>query len=130
MNPFANRAEPVPSNEGAEPLDLSAYATPSFESGFDPQQWRESRAEERGSGGRKVLGLALSILAIAWLGFSAWSAGTYLVGQPIGSPAFAQWIAITAAPLALLAVARLRARRVPRVICAFDLDDRLVFRAG
>ena len=101
MNPFAKSTEPVPPTfEEAEPLELSneVVVTPSF----DQDQWAESRAEERGAGGRQVLGSVLVLLTAAWLAFSAWSAGRSLGGQSLLSPAFAQWIALTAAPLALL----------------------------
>jgi DNA repair exonuclease SbcCD ATPase subunit len=102
MNPFAKHAEPVPEtvNE-ADPLDLTNElmgVAPSF----SQEQWAESQAEERGAGGRQVLGTVLTVLAVLWLGFSAWSAGRSLGGQSLASPAFAQWIAVTAAPLALL----------------------------
>ena len=104
MNPFANRAEALPqASEDAEPLILSNEVMEA-EPGFDPDQWAESRAEERGAGGRQVLATALAILAAAWLAFSAWSAGRSLAGHAPGSPEFAQWIAVTAAPLALLAL--------------------------
>jgi DNA repair exonuclease SbcCD ATPase subunit len=92
----------------AEPLELTqqaANAEPPFDPDFDRETWAESQAERQGSGGRQVLGTALIVLAAAWLAFSAWSAGRSLAGQSIGSPAFAQWIAVTAAPLALLALA-------------------------
>jgi len=101
MNPFAKSTEPVPpAFDNAEPLELSneLVVTPSF----DQDQWAESRAEERGAGGRQVLGVALILLTAAWLAFSAWSAGRSLSGQSLLSPPFAQWIALTAAPLALL----------------------------
>ena len=104
MNPFAKSSEPVPSAyDDAEPLELSdeLVVTPSF----DQEQWAESRAEERGAGGRQVLGWVLTVLAAAWLAFSAWSAGRSFSAQSLASPAFAQWIALTAAPLALLGLA-------------------------
>jgi hypothetical protein len=106
MNPFANRAEPFsPQNtDETEPLELTndlVRAEPSF----DQEQWAEGRAEQQGAGGRQVLGTTLIVLAAAWLAFSAWSAGRSLAGQSLASPAFAQWIALTAAPLALLALA-------------------------
>jgi DNA repair exonuclease SbcCD ATPase subunit len=109
MNPFAKRAEPLSSSmDEAEPLELThlaANAEPPFDPEFDRESWAESQAERRGAGGRQVLGTGLVLLAAAWLAFSAWSAGRSLAGQSIGSPAFAQWIAVTAAPLALLALA-------------------------
>jgi hypothetical protein len=114
MNPFAKRAEPLPaaSNE-AEPLDLSNElmgVTPPF----DQEQWAESQAEERGAGGRQVLGTVLAILAVAWLAFSAWSAGRSFSGQSLASPAFAQWIALTTTPLALLGLVWLMFGRTRR----------------
>jgi DNA repair exonuclease SbcCD ATPase subunit len=101
MNPFANRAERLPpATEAAEPLELTEVLA--VEPSFDREQWAESRAEERGAGGRQVLSIALGVLAALWLAFSAWSAGSSLGGAPLSSPAFAQWIAIGAGPLALL----------------------------
>src|SRR5690242_4489988 len=106
MNPFANRAEPyVPQNtDDTEPLELTNDVAP-VEPTFDEGQWAEGRAEQQGAGGRQVLGATLVVLAAAWLAFSAWSTGRSLGGQSLASPAFAQWIALTAAPLALLALA-------------------------
>jgi archaellum component FlaC len=102
MNPFANRAEPLPAaTDTEEPLELTQDVMAVGPS-FDQDQWSESRAEERGSGGRQVLGTALILLAGLWLAFSAWSAGRSLGGQPLSSPAFAQWVAVAAGPLALL----------------------------
>lgn len=105
MNPFANRAEPFsPQNaDEMEPLELTNDLVP-VEPSFDQEQWAEGRAEQQGAGGRQVLGATLVVLAAAWLAFSAWSAGRSLAGQTLASPAFAQWIALTAAPLALLAL--------------------------
>jgi len=109
MNPFAKRAEPLSSSvDEVEPLELTQQAAntaPPFDPDFDRESWAESQAERQGAGGRQVLGTLLIVLAAAWLAFSAWSAGRSLAGQSIGSPAFAQWIAVTAAPLALLALA-------------------------
>src|SRR5437868_11639547 len=104
MNPFAKRAEPLPpATEAVEPLELTEVVP--VEPAFDRHQWAESQAEERGAGGRQVLGTVLAILAALWLAFSAWSAGRSLGGQPLSSPAFAQWIAVAAGPLALLGLA-------------------------
>ena len=102
MNPFAKRAEPPPSPyEEPEPLELTAgdIAIPPA---FDQHQWAESQKEAQGAGGRQVLGTALVVLAALWLAFTAWSAGSALAGQPLSSPAFAQWVAVAAGPLALL----------------------------
>src|ERR1041385_6693424 len=114
MNPFATRAEPLPpETDAAEPLDLSPEMM-AVEPSFDQGQWAEGRAEERGAGGRQVLGVTLSLLAALWLAFSAWSAGRSLGGQPLSSPAFAQWIAVAAGPLALLGLAWLMFGRTRR----------------
>ncbi|MDQ3075183.1 MAG: hypothetical protein M3Q88_06200, partial [Pseudomonadota bacterium] len=69
---------------------------------FDDVAWQERRDEQRGAGGRQVLGWTLALLAALWLGYTAWSAGRALAAAPLGSPAFAQWVAIAAGPLALL----------------------------
>jgi hypothetical protein len=114
MNPFAKRAQPV-SSEETHAFDLSNMADPlPVEPSFDRSEWTEGRAEERGAGGRQVLGIALAVLAAAWLAFSFWSAGRSLAGQPVSSPAFAQWIAISAGPLALLGLVWLMFGRTRR----------------
>src|SRR5207237_3487591 len=97
----------------SEPLELSSEMM-AVQPSFDPAQWAESRAEERGAGGRQVLGTILGILAALWLAFSAWSAGRSLGVQPLSSPAFAQWIAVAAGPLALLGLAWLMFGRTRR----------------
>ena len=114
MNPTPHRAEPFsPAASDLEPLELTTDQI-AVEPTFDPQRWAESRAEERGAGGRQVLGLALLVLAALWLAFSAWSAGRSLGGQPLSSPVIAQWIAIVAGPLALLGLAWLMFGRTRR----------------
>ena len=45
---------------------------------FDEMTWTEQRDEQRGAGGRAVLGWALALLAALWLGYTAWSAGRAL----------------------------------------------------
>ena len=101
MNPFAKRAPEDFPVYAEEPLELTDEFV-AVEPAFDHHQWQASQAEERGSGGRQVLGIALMLLAAAWLGYSAWSAGISLSGQPLASPVTAQWVAIAAGPLALL----------------------------
>src|SRR3982751_6166975 len=114
MNPFARRAEPLPpAMEAAEPLELTEELTP-VAPAFDREQWAESQAEERGAGGRQVLGTTLAILAALWLAFGAWPAGPPLGGQPLSSPAFAQWVAVAAGPLALLGLVWLMFGRTRR----------------
>lgn len=116
MNPFAKRAEQLPSSleetDSFEPLTSTSHIA--VEPSFDERQWTERRAEERGAGGRQVLGTVLGLLAVLWVGFSAWSAGRSLGGQPFFSPAFAQWIAIAAGPLALLGLGWLMFGRTRR----------------
>src|SRR5437868_10398103 len=131
MNPFAKRAEPLPpATEAVEPLELTEVVP--VEPAFDRHQWAESQAEERGAGGRQVLGTVLAILAALWLAFSAWSAGRSLGGQPLSSPAFAQWIAVAAGPLALLGLVwlmfgrtrRKEAERFTRSVVAMRTETR------
>jgi hypothetical protein len=132
MNPFARRAEPLPpAMQAAEPLELTEELT-AVEPAFDREQWAESQAEERGAGGRQVLGSALAVLAALWLAFSAWSAGRSLGGQPLSSPAFAQWVAVAAGPLALLGLIwlmfgrtrRKEAERFTRSVVAMRTETR------
>jgi len=114
MNPSPQRTEPLsPAAADLTPLDLTVDQI-AMQPTFDQDQWTESRAEERGAGGRQVLGMALTILAALWLAYAAWSAGRSLIGQPLSSPATAQWIAIVAGPLALLGLAWLMFGRTRR----------------
>ena len=100
MNPNPQRAEPT--------ATLKDYVDPPVEKeisgSFDPYTWHESQAQSdfHGAGGRQVLGTALSILAVLWVGYIAWAAGQALADQPLSSPAIAQWLALAAGPLALL----------------------------
>ena len=105
MNPSPQRSEPLaPAAADFTPLDLTVDQV-AMQPAFDQDQWTESRAEERGAGGRRVLGVALTILAALWLGYAAWSAGRSLATQPLSSPVTAQWIAIITGPLVLLGLA-------------------------
>ena len=81
---------------------------------FDELAWTERRDEQRGAGGRQVLGWALALIGALWLGYTAWSAGRALAAMPLGSPAFAQWVAIAAGPLALLGLVWLMFGRTRR----------------
>ena len=78
-----------------------------LELGMDQIDWSEPQAERavQAAGARQVLGGALTLLAILWLAYSAWSAGRVLSGQPLSSPQVAQWVTIAAGPLALLGLA-------------------------
>ena len=90
-----------PAVEAVEPLELSSADIIANDS-FDQDSWAEQRSEERGAGGRRVLAVTLSLLAAAWIAYSAWSAGRYLAGSPLSSPVVAQWVAVATGPLALL----------------------------
>jgi hypothetical protein len=115
MTPTPKRANPLPqASNAAEPLELLSAAADFVEPTFDEEQWREQSAEERGTGGRQVLGIALSVLAAVWIGYSAWSAGRSLAGQPVSSPLIAQWVAVAAGPLALMGLVWLMFGRTRR----------------
>jgi hypothetical protein len=115
MTPTPKRAERLPkAPDAAEPIELLSAATDFIEPSFDEDQWREQSAEERGTGGRQVLGTALIALAALWVAYTAWSAGRTLSGQPLSSPQLAQWIALAAGPLALLGLVWLMFGRTRR----------------
>jgi len=122
MTPSIQRAELPPTQqpraaEGPSPTESLVESGPesnaesgaddTLELGFDQIDWTESRAEQaaKSAGARAVLGSALTILAILWMAYAAWSAGRVLANQPLSSPAIAQWVAIAAGPLALLGLA-------------------------
>ena len=116
MTSTPKRAEPLsPAIDAAEPLELTPadYAAPpgGEEQWLQPVQERPAR---QGSGGRQVLAIALSLIAALWLAYCAWLAGRTLGAQPLSSPLLAQWLAIAAAPLALLALAWLTFGRTRR----------------
>src|SRR3954452_13234440 len=114
MTPNPQRSEPLPrAADEADPLDLTSDQI-ALEPTFDQGQWAESRAEERGAGGRQVLGWTLSLLAALWLAYTAWQAGRTLVGQPLTSPQIAQWLSIAAGPLALMGLVWLMFGRTRR----------------
>src|SRR5947209_6720871 len=115
MTATPKRAEHLPpAEDAAEPTNLLAGSIDFVEPGFDQEQWQEQTAEERGTGGRQVLGVALAIISALWLAYAAWSAGRTLAGQPLSSPQVAQWIAILAGPLALLGLVWLMFGRTRR----------------
>jgi hypothetical protein len=107
MTPTPQRAEPLPpAIHAAEPLELT-NADVAPEADFEREPWLQASEQteagaERGAGGRRVLGIALALLGVLWVAYSAWSAGRTLAGQPLSSPLGAQWLAIVAGPLALL----------------------------
>jgi hypothetical protein len=115
MTANPQRAEPLPpTNEPAASTNLLSSSVDFVESSFDEEQWREQSAEERGAGGRQVLGTALTVLAALWLGYAAWSAGRTLAGLPLSSPLIAQWVAVAAGPLALMGLVWLMFGRTRR----------------
>ncbi|HYC95826.1 MAG TPA: hypothetical protein VEB39_09045, partial [Sphingomicrobium sp.] len=99
--------EEVPVVEGEE-----VHAEPQF----DRMSWSEIR-DVHGvatEGGRQVLGWGLSILALLWTAYTAWSAGRALATEPLTSPQVAQWVAILAGPLALVGLVWLMFGRTRR----------------
>ncbi len=114
MIPSPQRADPLaPPADEPEPLDLTSDDA-AVQPAFDADQWQVSQAEAQGAGGRQVLGAALTILAALWLAYTAWSAGRSLGGQPLSSPAIAQWVAVATGPLALLGLVWLMFGRTRR----------------
>jgi hypothetical protein len=99
-----------------EPLELTSADEVPAEVAADEQWLQPTEAVEsrRGTGGRRVLGVALSLLAALWVGYSSWSAGRTLAGQSLSSPLLAQWLAIGAGPLVLLGLAWLMFGRTRR----------------
>ena len=110
-------AAPLATDMAPAPLESEA-AMPHF----DDMAWAEQRDEQSGAGGRQVLGSALALLAALWLGYTAWSAGRALAALPLNSPAFAQWVAIAAGPLALARSRRAQTART--LIETTDLSER------
>ena len=105
MRPKTKRADLAPQlSDADEPLELTNEAR-SYDSDEQWLQPAEETATDPGAGGRQVLGIALAILAVLWVGYCSWSAGRMLAGQPLSSPLLAQWLAIAAAPLVLLGIA-------------------------
>ena len=107
MNPHIQRADLPPAPAGQAPAPDFGPSDETLDLSSDEQVWSQDASEidTRGADGRAVLGGALTILAALWIGFSAWSAGRVLAGEPLSSPAIAQWVAIAAGPLALLGLA-------------------------
>ncbi len=105
------------SNSDQPEQEVAETGTANVESErFDQLQWDENRAEDDIStaGGRAVLGNALVILAVLWVGYTAWSAGRALAAEPLSSPQIAQWVAIATGPLALLGLVWLMFGRTRR----------------
>src|SRR5687768_5316188 len=100
MNPHIQRAELPSQPAEAFPPTRPTPEDDTLDLGFDQIQWGEERAEResQAAGGRRVLAGALTILAILWVAFTAWSAGRVMASQSLTSPAVAQWLAIAAGP--------------------------------
>ncbi len=115
MTPRSQRAElppaELPRTEDlplTQSTDRSSEEDDILELGLDQLPWTEPETEPEAravAGGREILGYGLTILAILWIAYTAWSAGRALADQPLSSPAIAQWVAIAAGPLALLGLA-------------------------
>lgn len=115
MNPNPQLAQPDPGpDDRAETYVADQPMLDNLGSEFDQSAWDHQVGEERGAGGRRVLGGALALLAIAWLAYVAWISGRALGGTPLSSPALAQWIAAAAGPLGLLGLAWLMFGRTRR----------------
>ena len=117
MTPTPQRAEPIsPVRQEPEPLDLTSADVLHEPSSEHPwlQEAAQVDSHPVGHGGRQVLGISLATLAALWIAYCAWSAGRGLAGQPVSSPQLAQWLAIAAAPLALLALVWLMFGRTRR----------------
>ena len=115
MTPTPKRAEPLPpAIEAAEPLDLTERAD-AVEPAFDDGQWAESQAEERGAGGRQVLGTDARDPrgAVARVTAPGRLAARWSVSR-CPRPQFAQWVAVAAGPLALLGLVWLMFGRTRR----------------
>lgn len=114
MTAYPHHAERLPDAHAAVAQSTEEVAPQSHSSTFDEVAWTERRDEQRGSGGRAVLGWTLALLAALWLAYTAWSAGRALATMPLDSPALAQWVAIAAGPLALLGLTWLMFGRTRR----------------
>lgn len=116
MNPSPHRGQAA--DPYAAPLQQEEEGVDELllDNGISPLQWSETRTEggERAAGGRAVLGGALALLAALWLGYTAWSAGRAIGGEPLSSPQIAQWVAVAAGPLALLGLVWLMFGRTRR----------------
>ncbi len=111
--PYRAGADPAPPVH-QDPTPFIEGEASIHDPGFDPGQWHEAQDEQARGGARIVLGSALILLAALWLGYSAWSAGRVLGGQPLSSPAVAQWVAIAAGPMALMGLVWLMFGRTRR----------------
>jgi hypothetical protein len=121
-------ASPYRADPATEPLDLTDPAPPVIDRAterYEPVEeptpqpltaWAEPspEVEDRGAGGRMVLGWALSLLAAAWIAFAAWSLGTAASSSIPSAAEISQGIAILAGPLGLLGLVWLMFGRTRR----------------
>lgn len=85
-----------------EPLELTeAVATDQAEEWQPSFSLPAAASEERGAGGRQVLGWTLTALAVLWVGLAAWQIGR---AQPDTSNLL-PWLSAATGPLALFGVA-------------------------
>jgi hypothetical protein len=133
MTSTPQRAEHLPpADDAAESTNLLSSSIDFVEPSFDHREWQEQAAEERGAGGRQVLGAGLTVLAALWLAYTAWAAGRSLAGQPLSSPLLPQWLAVAAGPLALMGLVwlifgrtrRKEAERFTRSVVAMRSETR------
>ena len=75
MEPHPLRSAASDPSLPEEAVPVAGEITESRDIQFNADEWHEARAEHDGAGGRMVLGWALSLLAMAWVGFTSWSAG-------------------------------------------------------
>ena len=115
-NPFRAHGNRYPDDSHEEHIPTVEGEEVHSEPGFDRMSWAEIR-DVHGvatEGGRQVLGWGLSILALLWTAYAAWSAGRSLATEPMTSPQIAQWIAILTGPLALVGLVWLMFGRTRR----------------
>ena len=116
MSTSPHRAQHDPLHVSEEEVPTIEADTVDAEGQFDRMSWAEMRDIQgvASEGGRMVLGWALSIMALLWTGYTAWSAGRALATEPLTSPQIAQWVAILAGPLALMGLTWLMFGRTRR----------------
>lgn len=104
MTATSHRADQLPQPIEDRPLEPASDDQPQQNYEEAEAEWVSPEVEPQpaGAGGRAVLGWALTLLAAAWIAYTAWSAGRQLAHQPLTSPGIAEWIAMATGPLALL----------------------------
>ena len=115
-HPFRAHGNRYPDDGPVEHIPTVEGEEVSSDPGFDQMGWAEIRDVHgvASEGGRQVLGWGLSLLALLWTAYAAWSAGRSLATEPLTSPQIAQWVAILAGPLALVGLVWLMFGRTRR----------------